>query len=305
MPTTTRGPLTLHWDETGPASGPPILLVMGLGAQMIAWRPGFVDLLVGQGYRVIRFDNRDCGLSGTLDHPVPAIGDLARIVLRGDRDAAPYLLRDMAQDAVAVLDAAGVDAAHVVGASMGGMIAQQLAIDAPARVRSLTSIMSRPGSRRAGLPTAQIARIVVTPAPAGRDGQLAHELARQEAIGGPLFDRAAMASFLEESYERNPDRTGTPRQLAAILASPDRSPGLRSLRTPSLVIHGRQDRLVRPSGGHATARAIPGSELLIVDRMGHDLPIPLWPMLTDAIGGHIRRAERSISNGVRSGGHSA
>lgn len=278
---------------------------MGLGAQMIAWRPGFVDLLVGQGYRVIRFDNRDCGLSSSVDHPVPEIGDLVRIVVRSDRDVAPYLLSDMAQDAVAVLDAAGIDAAHVVGASMGGMIAQQLAIDEPSRVRSLTSVMSRPGSRLAGLPTAQIARIVTTPAPTGRDRQLAHELARQEAIAGPLFDRSAMATFLEESFERNPDRSGTPRQLAAIMASPDRTPGLRKLAMPSLVIHGRQDRLVRPSGGHATARAIPGSELLIVDRMGHDLPIPLWPLLTDAIGGHIRRAERSIFNGVRSVGHSA
>ncbi|NLA37019.1 MAG: alpha/beta fold hydrolase [Actinobacteria bacterium] len=296
MPETTRESLTLHWDEAGPVSGPPILLIMGLGAQMIAWRPGFVDLLVAQGYRVLRFDNRDSGLSDAIDHRVPEIGDLARIVLRGDRAMAPYLLSDMAQDAVAVLDAAGVEAAHVVGASMGGMIAQQLAIDEPARVRSLTSIMSRPGSRWAGLPSAQIARIVTTPAPSGRDGQLAHELARQEAIAGPLFDRAAMAAFLEESFERNPDRSGTPRQLAAIMASPDRTPGLRKLAVPSLVIHGRQDRLVRLSGGHATARAIPGSELLVVDRMGHDLPVPLWPLLTDAIGGHIRRVERSSLN---------
>lgn len=270
-----------------------MLLIMGLGAQMIAFRPGFVDLLVAQGFRVIRFDNRDAGLSDRIDAPVPEVRDLGRILLRGDGTVAPYLLADMARDALAVLDAAGVEAAHVVGVSMGGMIAQQLAIDAPERVRSLTSIMSRPGSRLAGLPTPSVVKVLTKPLPTGREAQLAQELVRQETIAGPLFDREAMRRFLEEAYERTPDRSGTPRQLAAIIASPDRTPRLRRLDIPTLVIHGRQDRLVLPSGGVATARAVPGSHLLLVDRMAHDLPIPLWPMLTDAIGGHARRSEQA------------
>ena len=290
MPMTTNDGLSIYWEEHGPADGPPVLLIMGLGAQLIAWRPGFVDLLVQQGYRVIRFDNRDAGLSSSTDAPAPDVNGLARIVLRRDTSAASYLIGDMARDAASVLDAAGVDRAHVVGASMGGMIAQQLAIDLPDRVASLTSIMSRPGVLWAGLPTLDVVRTVMKPSPTDRTELLAHELHRQRTIGGPLFDDTLTAAFLEEAYDRTPERGGTPKQLAAILASPDRTPGLRQLTIPTLVIHGRQDRLVRPSGGTATARAIPGSALMVVDQMAHDLPRPLWPLLTDAIGGHIRRS---------------
>ncbi|MCO5312993.1 MAG: alpha/beta fold hydrolase [Microthrixaceae bacterium] len=298
----TRGDVSLYWEEAGPDNGPAVLLIMGLGAQLIAWRPGFVERLTGQGYRVIRFDNRDAGWSSSTSDRVLQIPDMVKLATGIDRGSADYLLSDMALDAAAVLDAANVERAHVVGASMGGMIAQQLAIDLPERVASLTSIMSRPGSRLAGLPTVQVVRTVMKPTPNDRAAMLEQELTRHETIGGPLFDRAATEVFLNEAYERTPERGGTPRQLAAILASPDRTPGLRLLQTPTLVIHGRQDRLVRPSGGRATAAAVPGSSLLMVDRMGHDLPQPLWPLLTDAIGGHIRRAEHQrIDGGVAVG----
>ncbi len=291
-----NGEIEIEWEERGPSNGEPILLVMGLGAQMIAWRDGFCDRLVDHGYRVIRFDNRDVGLSSTTAATPPSFGEMATLFgPRPARRPVPYTLSDMASDAAAVLDDAGVEAAHVVGASLGGMIAQTLAIERPERLRSLTSIMSKTGALHVGLPTPRVLRKVMQPTPVERDLALAYELERAEVTCGPLFDRDAMERFLAEAYERSPERGGMAFQLSAMFASGDRTRALRNLDVPTLVIHGRADGLVRLSGGVATARAIPGAALEVHNLMGHDLPQPLWPALTDSIAAHARRASRARS----------
>lgn len=306
-PTTERtvrhGDVTLHWEERGPADGETILLVMGLGAQLIAWRDGFCDLLADQGYRVIRFDNRDAGLSSRTPGTPLTIPELATLLgPKRTRRPVPYSLSDMAADGMAILDEAGVRRGHVVGASLGGMIAQTIAIEHRERVLSLTSIMSKPGSMFAGLPTPRVLRTVIRTTPVERDAAIAYELERAAVTCGPLFDREAMAAFLAEAYDRSPDRTGMAFQLAAILSAEDRTPALRRLDVPTLVIHGRADGLVRLSGGIATARAVPGAELVVHNQMGHDLPRALWPSLTDSIVGHARRSVAARAARVGFGG---
>jgi len=286
-----HGDVSIHWEDRGPVDGETILLVMGLGAQLIAWRDGFCDRLVDHGYRVIRFDNRDVGLSSTTPGTPPSFADMATLFgPRPVRRPVPYTLSDMAGDAVAVLDAAGVRRAHVVGASLGGMIAQTMAIEHPDRLISLTSIMSKTGALRVGLPTTKVLRKVMQPTPVERAAALDYELERAALTCGPLFDRVAMAEFLAEAHDRAPDRSGMAFQLTAMFASGDRTRALRRLEVPTLVVHGRADELVRLSGGVATARAIPGAALEVHNEMGHDLPAPLWPALTDSIAAHARRA---------------
>lgn len=290
-----NGDVEICWEDRGPADGEVLLLVMGLGAQLIAWREGFCNLLVDHGYRVIRFDNRDVGLSSSTAREPMSLAQMA--TLFGPRSLRPqvaYTLSDMASDAAAVLDAAGVVAAHVVGASLGGMIAQTLAIEHPERVASLTSIMSTTGARHVGLPSPRVLRKVLQPTPVERHAALAYELERAAVTCGPLFNRDAMADFLAEAYQRAPARGGMAHQLAAIFASGNRTAALRRLDVPTLVIHGRADGLVRLSGGVATARAIPGAALEVQSLMGHDLPEPLWPALTDSIAAHAHRASATI-----------
>lgn len=289
--------VTIEWEERGPADGETILLIMGLGAQMVAWRDGFCDQLAEHGYRVIRFDNRDAGLSSRTVGPAPSFADMAKVGVsahrpRHSKPKVAYTLSDMAEDAIAVLDAAGVRRAHVVGSSLGGMIAQTVAIEHPSRVASLTSIMSKTGAPFSGLPTPRVLRKVMQPTPTDRAGALAYELERAVVTCGPLLDREAMAAFLEEAYERSPDRGGMAFQLTAIFASGDRTRALRRLEVPTLVIHGRADELVRMSGGTATAAAVPGAELVILNEMGHYLPPELWPTIVDSITGHAHRANQ-------------
>jgi len=287
-----NGDVRLYWEERGPADGAPMLLIMGLGAQLIAWREGFCDRLAERGFRVIRFDNRDVGWSTMTDAVPLSFPEMATLFgPRSRRRPVPYTLSDMAADSAAVLDAAGAPDAHVVGASLGGMIAQTLAIEQPERVRSLTSIMSKTGAPHVGLPTPRVLRKVMQPTPLERTAALAYELERAEVTCGSLFDRAAMAAFLEEAHERAPDRTGMVFQLTAMFASGDRTAALRQLDVPTLVIHGREDGLVRLSGGVATARAVPGAALHVHSRMGHDLPSPLWPELVDSIAAHAHRSD--------------
>lgn len=296
MPTALHGDVALEYDERGPDVGETILLIMGIGAQLTAWREGFCDLLVDQGFRVIRFDNRDAGLSSTTPGTPPSYRELLPIIVpaRGagtaPRRPVPYTFSDMAADAIAVLDAAGVERAHVVGASLGGMIAQTVAIEHPDRVRSLTSIMSKPGALTVGLPTVRVFLNSLKDPPGSRSANIDFEVARSERIAGPLFDRDAMRGFISDSMDRASQPNGMMFQAAAMFASGDRTRALRSLRTPTLVIHGRVDPLVKLSGGEATARAVPGAQLLVLNDMGHDLPRPLWPTLTDAIGAHAVRA---------------
>ncbi len=264
---------------------------MGVGGQLTDWPDGFVDVLVDAGFQVTVFDNRDIGLSTEFDWQPPTQTKAVLSALAKRPPKAGYLLTDMAADAAGLLDALGIEAAHVVGMSMGGMIAQQLTIDHPTRVRSLTSIMSHPGDgksgRIAGRTLAAMARMPIPTL----------ETAVQRSIdsfllfAGPHFDPEVHRERSEASVARSFRPKGTARQTAAIMASPDRTPGLREVAVPTLVIHGMVDTLVKPSGGIATAAAVPHSRLVMYPDMGHDLPEPRWQEMVDAI---RRNADRTV-----------
>jgi pimeloyl-ACP methyl ester carboxylesterase len=256
MPSVQANGITIEYEVQG--DGEPLLMVMGLGGQLIDWPEGLVDELVARGFQVIRFDNRDAGLSTEFTSRPPSNAEITRAFLFRRPMRSEYRLRDMANDAVGLLDAIGIERAHVVGASMGGMIAQTMAIEHPERVRSLTSIMSTTGSRRVGQPTL---RLILTagrrPLPARGDAvEMGLETFRK--VCGPTFDEAEFRRLAEISVARSWRPSGTGRQAAAIIASGDRTAQLRKLDVPTLVIHGMLDPLVRPSGGMATAKAIPG-----------------------------------------------
>jgi pimeloyl-ACP methyl ester carboxylesterase len=266
--------IEIAYETFGSPGGRPLLLIMGLGAQLIHWDDELCELLAEQGHHVVRFDNRDAGLSTHLhDEGVPALGT-----------SSSYLLDDMADDAAGLMDALGWTAAHVVGASMGGMIAQTLAIRHPERVLTLTSIMSTPGPDVAP-PTPEAAAVLFATPPTDRDGVLAQSLRTWSVIGSPGFDmdRERVLRLSGQAYDRSFDPPGTTRQLAAIMASGDRTERLGTLGVPALVIHGEADALVPVAAGHATAAAIPGATLLTFPGMGHDLPRPLWPDIVGAI----------------------
>jgi len=278
----TVGDVELCYETFGDPADPAALLIMGLGTQMVAWHEDFCALLVERGFHVIRFDNRDVGRSTRLrDVPVPSRAEiLAHRVPRGS-----YSLADMAGDCVGLLDHLGIDAAHVVGASMGGMIAQTLAARHDERVRSLTSIMSSTGSRVVGQPSPRLYPLFLRRPPAGREAYVERVAGVFERIGSPGFERAEdeLRFMVGLSYDRGVDPDGFARQLAAIFASGNRTAELRRIRVPTLVIHGTADRLVALSGGRATARAIPGALLMRVPGMGHDLPRGAWPAIVDGI----------------------
>ena len=282
------GGIRLCYETFGDAGDPALLLIMGLGTQMVAWHEDFCARLVDEGFHVIRYDNRDIGRSTHLeDAPTPTLGQL---VMR--RPPAAYLLEDMANDAVGLLDHLGIERAHVVGASMGGMIAQTLAATRPERVLSLTSIMSTTGSRRVGQPAYRVLPIFLRQAPKEREAFIEHTVALFEAIGssGIQRDDDELREVAGLMFDRGLDPRGTSRQLAAIIASGDRTRALRNITAPTVVIHGTADRLVRPSGGRATARAIPGAKLVKVEGMGHDLPRAAWDQIVGAIVDNARRA---------------
>ncbi|MDT8912189.1 alpha/beta hydrolase [Amycolatopsis sp. PS_44_ISF1] len=281
MPRVRANGLELEYDTFGDPADPPLVLVMGLGAQMITWEPGFCELLAGHGFHVVRFDNRDIGLSSYLDEL--GATDVAA-VLTGQASA-PYLLADLADDTVGLFDALGFEKAHVVGASMGGMIVQQLAIDHPERLLSVTSIMSTTGDPSVGQASpAAFAALSRTPA-ATREESIEQSVAAYRTTGSPGYP--ATEEYLRQKaadgYDRALHPEGTLRQMAAIIASGDRTERLREVRLPFTVVHGEDDPLVNVSGGKATAAAVPGAELVLLPGMGHDLPAPLWPEITDAI----------------------
>jgi pimeloyl-ACP methyl ester carboxylesterase len=281
--------LTLEYETYGDPADPPMLLVMGLGSHLIDWPPGFVADLVSRGFYLIAFDNRDAGLStGFDDAGVPDIP----AILAGDPSAAPYRLADMAADAAGLLDALGIESAHVVGVSLGGMIAQQLTIDAPARVRSLTSIMSTTGDPAAAQPTPEAASVLGRPPAASREEAIANAMASSRIIGSPgfLLPEDELRRRATTKYDRAYRPLGTLRQYAAILASPDRTGPLGAVTVPVTVIHGEVDPLVPVGGGRATAAAVPGAELLVIPGMGHDLPEAMWPPIVDAIVATTKRS---------------
>ena len=286
------GEVELCYETFGDPADEAMLLIMGLGTQMVAWHDDFCAELAERGFHVVRFDNRDAGRSSRLAHVKPP--SMRQIVLR-DRRAAGYTLEDMADDAVGLLDHLGIERAHVVGASMGGMIAQTVAIRHRDRVLSLVSIMSNTGARWSGQPALRMLPIFLRRAPRDRAAFAEHEATLFKAIGSPDYppDRDELRDMALRSYDRGVDAAGSGRQLAAILAAADRGSQLRHLDVPTLVIHGRSDRLVMPSGGRRTARAIPGARLMLIDGMGHDLPRALWPRMLHAIAENAARAARS------------
>jgi pimeloyl-ACP methyl ester carboxylesterase len=252
--------------------GEPMLLVMGVTMQMIAWPDGFLERLAARGFRLIRFDNRDVGLSSRVERP--------------------YGLDDMAEDAAGLLDALGIASAHVAGVSMGGFIGQLLAIRHPARVRSLASIMSSTGARDVGAPRPEVLPLLMTPVPPDREAYIESRLAIARRLSGTRLrpDQARVRAAIARAYDRGIDPVAAARQFQAVMAASDRTAALAALRVPAVVIHGTDDPLIDASGGQATARAIPGARLVLIPGMGHDLPEPAWEAIVDAIATNAARA---------------
>lgn len=284
MPRAASNGIELEYETFGRRGDPPLLLVMGLGAQMISWDEEFCDALAERGFSVIRFDNRDVGLSTKIDAPEVDLLSAITSALAGEATAAPYLLSDMAADAWGLLDALDIQRAHLVGASMGGMIVQAMAIQHPERVLSLTSIMSMTGEQPYGQPDPEVLPLLLEPAPSEREANIAHSVESSRRIGSPEhFDEERARARAERAYDRCFYPRGVGHQLLAILASGSRDEALRELDVPALVIHGTADPLVTPSGGEHTAEVLQGSELLMLEGMGHDLPPYYWPQVIDAI----------------------
>lgn len=283
--------IRLAYESFGPERAPAILLIMGLGGQMTRWNVELCELLVGRGYRVIRFDNRDSGLSSHFDEaPVPDL----RALQRGEAVAVPYTLDDMAADSIGLLDALDIERAHLAGASMGGAIAQIAAARYPARVRSLTSIMSSSGNPDLPPPTPAAATALFAPLPRQRDREsiVADSIARYATLESPAWptDRERLRQMFADEYERNFDPRGVGRQLAAIIASGDRRPLLQTITAPTVVVHGAADQLIPPACGEDVARHIASAELRLIAGMGHDFPVALSAVIADAIGAAAARA---------------
>ncbi|SHN87018.1 Pimeloyl-ACP methyl ester carboxylesterase [Geodermatophilus obscurus] len=300
--TARSGGLAIAYEVLGEPDGEPLLLVMGLGAQMVGWPDGFCTELVARGFRVVRFDNRDVGLSTHLDGPVPKRA--------WSRVPATYTLSDMAGDAVAVMDAVGWPAAHVVGASLGGMIAQLLAVEHPDRVLSLTSVMSKPapqiGRMRARTTIALVRRAKRLAEEHGRpttpEAMADFMAAMQEVTGSPAYpaDREDHLEMLRVAMGRDDQGVtgpGAKRQGAAERVARDLRAELASVQVPTLVVHGDSDVVIRPVGGEATAAAVPGARLVVHPGMGHELPRALWPRIADDI--------RAVAGAARTRGTAA
>ncbi|EJW13463.1 Beta-ketoadipate enol-lactone hydrolase [Rhodovulum sp. PH10] len=295
MPDIGANGIRIAYDTFGDRRLSALLLVAGSGAQLTFWDAEFCEMLARAGHFVIRFDNRDAGLSTKFDAAgTPDISAVVTAVREGRRVEPPYSLDDMADDAAGLLDSLGIGAAHVCGASMGGMIAQIVACRHPHRVSSLTSIMSSTGNP--GLPHGRPEAIaaVLAPAPSEREAYVEHNLAVWRAIWSPgfPFEEARARTFLATGYDRSFCPQGMVRQNVAVIASGDRRPALSSIAAPTLVIHGSADPLIPVEAGEDTARTIPGAELLIVEGMGHDMPTPVWERMAAAI---ARNAKRSSS----------
>ncbi len=280
MPTAHVNGIDIEYVTNGDPTDPPLLLVMGLGAQLIAWPEQFVEDLTARGYFTIRYDNRDVGLSTKFDGPIDFLA-----LLGGDGSSAPYHVEDMADDAAALLTHLGLDRAHILGVSMGGMITQALVINHADRCLSVCSIMSTTGNPAVGAPTEAAMTALLRPPAATRDEAIAASVEGSRVISSPgfPFDVEMMTQRAAVAYDRNFCPDGTARQLGAILASPDRTEGLGRVTIPFLVIHGEADPLVQVSGGKATAAAVPGSTLILIPGMGHDLPEAVWGQIIDAL----------------------
>lgn len=292
MPEITANGISIHYDDHGPADGEPMLLIMGLGAQMTLWPMELVEALAGHGFRVIRHDNRDIGLSHKFDG-AKAPGIVRHALLRriGLRPRVPYTLADMADDSAGVLDGLGIERAHVVGGSMGGMIAQHLAVRHPEKVRSLTSIFSTTGNPR--LPSSRREAIkALTERPASLDEEVLvkHGIHLARTIGSPGYPapEERLDARTRAMVQRSVYPQGPVRQMAAIVADGERTRMLRKIKAPTLVLHGEDDPLIPVAHGHATAAAIPGAKIRTIPGWGHDVPLELVDELADAIAEHAR-----------------
>jgi pimeloyl-ACP methyl ester carboxylesterase len=292
MPRISANGIELEYESIG--DGHPLILVQGIGMQLVFWPDAFYQQLAGRGFQVVRFDHRDIGRSTWLDHLglPPWRKTLVRAMLGLSVDA-PYTLEDMSDDIVGLLDGLGLETAHLVGVSMGGMIGQTLAIRHPRRLRTLTSVMSHPGARRYAIGHPHAIRKMLQPLPRRREAAIEHIVELFHVLNGPRssFDDEQIREMAGRSWDRGTHPKGFVRQLAAILASGDRSRALAGVRVPTLVIHGTADPLVRPAGGLATARAIPGARVHLVEGMGHALPNWVWPEILDAIETHCKAWE--------------
>lgn len=289
MPIATANGIDIAYDTFGSENDPPLLLIMGLACQMIFWPDDFCTDLAARGFYVVRFDNRDVGLSSKFDDaPVPNV--LA--AFGGDHSTAAYALSDMAADAIGLMDYLGIEAAHIVGQSMGGMIAQTLAIEYPERALSLTSISSTNGDRTVGYPHPEATQQMLRPPATDREAMIEASVEMWRVLGGPVFpfDEDYVRSRATRAHDRCHHPLGVARQLMAILSQPDRTEALAGLTVPAAVIHGDADPLVDVSGGRATAAALPDRELVIIEGMGHDLPVGVWPQIIDTIVGVATRA---------------
>jgi pimeloyl-ACP methyl ester carboxylesterase len=296
MPQVDANGLRFEYESFGRDCDPAVVLVMGLGMQLTAWPEPFCQRIAEDGFRVIRFDNRDIGLSSPIpathrpNVPLQALRWLLHRPVRSE-----YTIDDMARDTVGVLDALGIERAHLVGASMGGMIAQNVASSFPDRARSLVSIMSSSGARSLPMAHPRVLRMMLARPPkhAAFDALLAHYVTLFRALGGPVHraSDAELRARLERSLRRSFRPDGTLRQLLAVVASGDRSERLRAIRTPTCVIHGDGDPLLPLKHGRDCAAKIPGAKLEVIPGMGHDLPASLLPLLGDAVLAHLRRVE--------------
>jgi pimeloyl-ACP methyl ester carboxylesterase len=286
--------IDICYEIFGDPAAEPLLLIMGLGAQMVIWDDEFCQQMAARGFRVIRFDNRDIGKSSTLQGGKRLTPfELIKLRLFHIPVAAPYRLIDMAKDTVGLMDALGIASAHLVGASMGGMIAQEIALSFPQRLRSLTSIMSTTGNPRIPPPTREMAAMLMAPPPRTKEEYVERFARTWKMLRAGSFpeDEARDRALAERCFARGLNAAGVGRQLRAILASGSRKARLRAVKAPTLVIHGTADPLVHPAGGRDTAASIPDAKLLMIDGMGHALPIRMRPQIIDAIAAHGASAE--------------
>lgn len=285
--------IEIAYETFGNPNARPLLAVMGLGAQMIAWDDDFMEKLAANDFHVIRFDNRDTGLSTKMENaPAPNV----QAAMAGDTSSASYTLYDMAADAVGLMDALAIRKAHIMGASMGGMIVQAMAIRHPERILSMTSIMSTTGARDVGQAKPEAMAVLLAPPPKTREEAIEMRVSSSKVIGatGFPFDEARVRSLAGRSYDRSNYPVGMARQLVGIVATGDRTEALKQVRIPTIVIHGEADPLVTLSGGQATAAAIPGAKLITIPGMGHDLPQGAWDTIVDAIVENAARAEAVV-----------
>ncbi len=295
MPKARANGIELEYACFGDTDARPLLLLRGLGTQLIQWNPGLCNRIAAAGHRLVIFDNRDVGLSSHFSEAgVPGLAGVSRALGRGERPDVPYTLDDMADDVVGLMDALELESAHIAGISMGGMIVQQTAIRHPERVQSLTSIMSSTGEPGLPGPTPEANAALLEAPPTTRDAYREYSVRTQRCFTGPgfPFDAEACREMAGRVFDRAFDPGGVARQMAAVVASGSRREALGAVQVPALVIHGSADPLIPLAGGEATARALPDAHLEVIEGMGHDLPEGAWPRLVDAISEHTRTHAR-------------